>query len=313
MNEVSTTPTHDLILSVVICTYNREKFLPGVLLCLAGQSLDRSLFEIIVIDNNSTDNTKFHTLHFIDQYPGIDARYVHEPQQGLSFARNRGIAEARGNVIIYLDDDAEPVPGYLEEIYGFYAAHPRAVGIGGQVQPRYAGGKEPQWMNKYLAGFVGLTNYGPEVKKFDDSMKYPTGCNMSYRKEILVRSGGFNNQLKFRSDDKHIFHEVARLSHEVYYLPHALVYHHIDDKRLEFDSFRKLYLKTGNEEKIRVSTEGGSGASIRKGMEFFAKLIASFGLYLIYLLKGHEMKGRYIVLSQWYTLKGFFMKEVFVR
>ncbi len=300
-------------ITVVICTYNRDKFIGAALECLARQTLTPSLFEIVVVDNNSTDNTAFISKNFITAHPELNARYVLETNRGLSFARNRGIEEAKAPIITFMDDDAEAVPGFLESILHFLKDHPTTAGIGGKVIPRYSEEKEPRWMSKYLNGYVGLLDYGNEPKRFGKGMKYPAGCNMTYSREILLKAGGFNNQLTFRSDDKFIFHQVSKLSTEIYYLPQAMLYHNIDSERLSFSSFKRLFLKTGNEEKIRVRTEKGKGAVIQKFAEFVFKSGAAALIWLLFALKGQAIKGRYVFLSQWFTLKGFCKKEVFVR
>jgi len=174
--------------------------------------------------------------------------------------------------------------------------------------------EEPAWMSSYLNGFVGSLDYGGEPRQFrPPAMKYPAGCNMTYTASVLKEVGGFNNQLTFRSDDKYIYYVVSKVSPEVYYVPDATVYHNIDKARLQFDSFRKLFLKTGNEEKIRGRMEEGTRGWWKKLVEFSIKTGASLLLYLLYILKGQGIKGRYIFFSQWYTLRGFLQKEVFVR
>jgi glycosyltransferase involved in cell wall biosynthesis len=300
-------------ISVVICTYNRDKFIRAALECLARQSLPPDQFEIIIIDNNSTDRTAAIVKEFINTNPGLNARYVFESRKGLSFARNRGIDEAKAPVITYIDDDAEASPGFLENIVDFMNGDKTIVGIGGKVIPKYSESEEPRWISKYLDGFIGKTDYGPEPRKFDHRMKYPVGCNMTYTKEILQKAGGFNNQLTFRSDDKYIFYQVSKLSDKIYYLPEAMLFHNIDRERLSFANFKKLFLKSGNEEKIRVRSEEGGPAVLKKFLELIFKTTASLALYLLYLLRGQEIKGRYIFYSQWFTLKGFLMKSVFVR
>ena len=156
-------------------------------------------------------------------------------------------------------------------------------------------------------------DFGDQPKQFDSKMKYPTGCNMTYTKEILRKAGGFNNELTFRSDDKYIFHQVTRFSDKIYYVPGAMLYHNIDNDRLSFPNFKKLFLKSGNEEKIRVRSEIGTPGIVRKFFELIFKTGAATFLYLLYILKGQEIKGRYIFFSQWFTLKGFLQKSVFVR
>jgi len=301
------------VVSVVICTYNRDKFIGEALNCLARQTISSNLFEIIVVDNNSTDNTAAIVQKFIAGHPGLNIRYVLEKNKGLSFARNRGIQEALSPVITYIDDDAEATPGFLQSIVNFMEANTAIVGIGGKVIPKYSESEEPKWMSKYLDGFVGRMDYGSSPKQFDNTMKYPAGCNMTYTKAILQKAGGFNNQLTFRSDDKYIFYQVSKLSSDIYYLPEAMLYHNIDKDRLSFANFQKLFLKSGNEEKIRVRSEKGETAVIKKFAELIFKTGASIALYILYILKGKELKGRYIFFSQWYTLKGFLQKAVFVR
>src|SRR5579875_2283643 len=128
-------------ISVVICTYNRDKFIRQSLTCLANQTLGQSEYEVIVVDNNSTDNTAAICKTFIAENPQLNIRYVFEASKGLSFARNRGIAEAQSNIITYVDDDAEAVPHFAESICTFFKTHAGAVGVGGKVIPIYTDGR----------------------------------------------------------------------------------------------------------------------------------------------------------------------------
>ena len=91
------------MISVIICTYNRADLLTDVLQTVCEQTLERSEYEVIVVDNNSTDDTSAVSHTFVARYSNV--RYCFEPQQGLSHAPNRGWREARGDVVIYLDDD----------------------------------------------------------------------------------------------------------------------------------------------------------------------------------------------------------------
>lgn len=300
-------------ISLIICTYNREKFLPEALQSITHQTLDARKFQLIIVDNNSTDNTGKISRQFIDNHPAINIKYCFEENKGLSFARNRGIAEASAPLISYIDDDVILPPEYLETVINFFTKNTDAVGMGGKVIPKYEYGSEPAWMNKYLNGFVAKVDYGNNIKKFDKQMRYPAGCNMTYKKDILIKAGGFNNELKFRSDDKYIFYKIKSISNEIYYLPDAWLYHYIDRDRLQMQNFKKLFLKTGNEEKKRITSEQGTAGAIKKLIEFIFKFGASLLLFFIFLFKGQYSKGKYVVISQWCTLKGFLQKEVFVR
>ncbi|MEP7318907.1 MAG: glycosyltransferase family A protein [Panacibacter sp.] len=304
---------HSFNISLIICTYNRDKYLSEALDSIKAQTIDSNKFQLIIVDNNSTDNTAAISKKFIIDYPNLNAKYCFEENKGLSFARNRGIAEADASIISYIDDDVILPPEYLETVMNFFTKYSPAVGMGGKVIPKYEDGKEPVWMNKYLNGFVAKVDYGNNIKKFDEHMRYPAGCNMTYKKNTLEKVGGFNNELKFRSDDKYIFYKIKTISDEIYYLPDAWLYHYIDRDRLQMQNFKKLFLKTGNEEKKRITSEQGTPGVIKKLIEFTFKFGASLLLFIIFLLKGQYVKGKYVVISQWCTLKGFLQKEVFVR
>ncbi len=300
-------------ISLVICTYNRCRYLPEALQSILKQTLQAAKFELIIVDNNSTDETANIAREFISSHSELNARYCFEENKGLSHARNRGMQEAQSPVINYVDDDAVLSPGYLEAMLHFFQTHTQAIGAGGKVIPKYESGQEPVWMSKYLNGFIGKIDFGNETQQFSKAMKYPVGCNMAYKKDALQKVGGFNNALQFRSDDKYIFHQLSKISDQVYFVPQAWLYHYIDAHRLELSNFKKLFLKTGNEEKKRVAAEGGSIAVLKKGIEFILKFVASVALFCLFTIQGQYIKGRYIFISQYNTLKGFFSKEIFVR
>lgn len=300
-------------ISLVICTYNRCRYLPGALETVRLQTASPALFELIIVDNASTDNTATIAHAFIAANPHLDCRYCYEAKKGLSAARNRGIAEASSEVINYVDDDALLAPGYLQAMISFFNQNSKAAGAGGRVIPKYASGQPPEWMSKYLDGFIGKVEYGQQQKPFDHTMKYPVGCNMAYRKLVLQQAGGFNEALQFRSDDKYIFQQVKKISPAIYYIPDAVLQHYIDAHRLEINNFKQLFLKTGNEEKKRVLMEQGFAGLLKKGAEFLIKTAAAALIFVVFFLQGNRAKGKYVWLSQWCTLKGFFRTSVFVR
>jgi hypothetical protein len=154
---------------------------------------------------------------------------------------------------------------------------------------------------------------GGEQRIFSGSMKYPFGCNMAYRKKILEQIGGFNTDITFRGDDKYIFLMVKAINPNIFYLPTALVYHNIPGSRLQPDYFKTLFLKTGSEERVRVAMAHGLPGVLWKLLEYFIKFGVSLVLWVKYSITRKEVQGRYIMLSQFYTLNGFFLKNVVVR
>jgi glycosyltransferase involved in cell wall biosynthesis len=300
-------------ISVIISTYNREAYIIKCLQCLAHQTLSRERYEVVVVDNNCTDNTAALVKEFLVLNPALPFRYVFEAQKGVSFGRDRGIHEAKGDILVYLDDDAEAEPGLLENYLKFFTDHPDAAGAGGRILPKYSEKPEPKWMSSWLNGFIAHVDLGGSTRLFKGRMKYPIGCNMAYVKKYLQQIGGFNTLLTFRGDDKYVFLVIKNINPRIYYVPDALVYHNIPGKRLQFSYLRTLYLKTGNEEKLRVRLKDGSAAVVLKFFEFLFKWGISIALWFWYAVTGRELQGRYVFYSQWFTFKGFLMKEVFVR
>ena len=101
-------------LTVALCTYNRADFLRQTLAGLARQNFPRDQFEVLVIDNNSRDHTAAVVAEFANTVPA--PRHVLETQQGLDYARNRAISEARGDIIIFGDDDILVAPDWLAQM-----------------------------------------------------------------------------------------------------------------------------------------------------------------------------------------------------
>lgn len=300
-------------ISVIIATYNRDLFIVNCLEHLAAQTLAKELFEVWVVDNNSTDQTAAKVNAYLKQHPNLPFHYVFEKNKGLSFARNRGIEESAGEILVFLDDDAEPEPDLLEIYLTFFEENPTAAGAGGRILPKFSEAPEPVWMNKYLNGYLAKVDLGGPPRIYSGRMKYPIGCNMVYRKKALDQVGRFNTALTFRGDDKYIFQMISAQNPNIFYLNNALVYHNIPAQRLQFPYFKTLYLKTGNEEKLRVKQSGGYLSVVLKLVEYLAKFGVSLAIWLLFTLKGQEIKGRYVALSQWFTLKGFLMGQVTVR
>ncbi|MCR9172819.1 MAG: glycosyltransferase [bacterium] len=293
--------THPFKVSIVICTYNRDKFIGEALDSLANQTLNAENFEILIVNNNSNDTTETICKKFINDHPELDVNYVMERQQGLSYARNRGIEDAKYDIITYIDDDAYAKPDFVEIVYNYFNKHPETAGIGGKIKPRYEI-EEPEWMNPYLYGVVSAVDHGDKVLKFNK--RYPVGCNMSYRKDILKSVGGFNTNLKWRSDDKFIYLSVRKISDEVYYIPELEVEHTIDAYRTTDKCFEDITTKFGKAEYTRVKDEG-SWTYFKKLVEFFYKLAGSFILMIGFMLKGQPKKGRYTFRYRWIATKAF--------
>src|ERR1700749_3463431 len=110
-------------ISVVICSYNRADYITGAMDSLYNQTAPKDHYEIIVVDNNSKDNTKERCLAYIASHPGCSISYLEEKEQGASFARNTGGNLAKGRLLTFMDDDAIADPDFIENIIRFYENH----------------------------------------------------------------------------------------------------------------------------------------------------------------------------------------------
>ena len=136
-------------LSLIIATYNRARPLLEALESVVAQDAPPALWECVVVNNNSQDDTEARFADFAARHPDVALRMVREPRQGLSHARNCGIAAARGEYLAIIDDDERINPGFVAAYIRFFDTHPDAVAAGGRIIPEYPAGR-PAWMSRYV-------------------------------------------------------------------------------------------------------------------------------------------------------------------
>lgn len=296
------------MITATISTYNREKYLPMVLESLRKQTLSKSLFEVVLVNNNSPGNTKEIAEKFQIENPDIQFRYYLETQQGLSFGRNRGIQESKGKYITFIDDDAFLADNYLEKIYQTFEKDHSIAAIGSKILLHYES-IIPKWENKYLNSLLGYFNLGDEPKVFPKT-DYPRGSNMSFRTDVFQKAGMFNTELGRigkglgGGEEKDMFKRIYQINElKVIYIPDALVYHCVPVERTTSDFIKKQALGTGQSERIRVRHEGVGSTLKRFAIEFF-KWGASFILFFVYLFKATPAKGIMIVKFRYWVTKG---------
>jgi len=291
-----------LTISVVICTYNRAEYIYGVLQSLVKQDTPNCKYEIIVVNNNSTDNTEEEVNRFIKDNIDIPLIYVIEEKQGLSHARNKGIKTAKGSIIAFVDDDAEVRKDYIKKIAEYVSLYPKYYAMGGKVIPIFEEGKEPEWMSEYIERIVSKVDLGDKVKDF--KKKYPVGCNMIFRKEIFNLIGYFNIDLNLRSDDRYIFNKIKAAKLKILYVPDVVVWHYIDKERTTKQSLIRISLLNGRSERIRLQKEGNIKVFFRF-FDYLFRIVASVILLMLFFVKKEFIKGKYLFLVMFYSLKGF--------
>ena len=179
-------------LAVVLCTYNRSGLLAGALDALTGQ-VDAPPYEVVVVDNNSTDDTARTAARFAADGR---VRVVSEPRQGLSHARNRGIATASAPILAFTDDDVRVGRRWVRSIVDAFAAHPDVDMVGGKVEPEWQAAP-PSWLADAGWAPLALVDYGAAPFRIAaDAPRCLIGANVAIRRRALDRLDGFSPRLQ---------------------------------------------------------------------------------------------------------------------
>lgn len=300
--------TNALKISVVICTYNRAAYIKDAMDSLYGQTLPHEHFEVIVVNNNSTDGTQQVCESFIATHSDAQFYYFNEPRQGASFARNTGAAAARSPLLCFMDDDAVADPDYLERIVTFFETHPDAGGLGGRIIPKYIP-SEPVWMSHYVSSLVGHFHYSDEVSEFAPT-KYPLESNMIIRKKDFDAINGFNaalpgvvGTLRIGGEGKDFFLRLKQLGRTVYYDPAIRVQHVVETAKLTREYMYRVASGIGRGERVRMKQKG-EWAFFKKIVEYIFKLGASVVLGIKYTLQGKPQRAMPVIRFRIDALKG---------
>ncbi len=222
-------------IALILCTYNRCQFLAETLDSVSASILPESVeWEVSVVDNNSSDQTREVVEGFCRRYPGR-FRYVFERQQGLSNARNAGIRESQGEVIAFTDDDVIVEPDWLWNLTS--ALHSGEwAGAGGRIIALWPG-PIPGWLSTDPdnLGPYGEFNLGPEAGSL---RRPPYGANMAFRREVFEKHGDFRTDLGRTGsslqgrEDVEFANRLLTASEPLRYEPGAVVRHRVQQSRM---------------------------------------------------------------------------------
>ncbi len=253
-----------LKISVVVCTHNRCDDLMRTLDSLASQDYPKSDYEVIVVDNRSTDRTKDVVDEFIRKYPpmpplekrggfsiasplnnkggirkaddAVKVRYIFEEKIGLSHARNRGIAESCGDVIAFIDDDASAEKTWLSELSKVYSEEKDAGCVGGRVLLDWRVVKPGWWQTELDEVFNGINYSNSRICL--SYPRYPYGTNISFRKDVLSKVGMFRTDLGrigrklLAGEETEMCLRIEKSGFKIFYEPMAIVYHEAAPQKL---------------------------------------------------------------------------------
>lgn len=222
-------------ISAIICTLNRAEYLRESIGSLLNQTLPKTRYEILIVDNGSTDNTSEVVNREYDDVQNL--RYVYEPILGLSQARNTGWRQAVGEYVAYLDDDAIAYPQWLEKIlHVFETIKPKPACVGGRIEPLWETARPP-WLSDRIARCLGVLDLSDSPMTLDDSHGL-FGGNSAYPRHLLETVGGFQTSLgrkgnKLLSNEENLLHQqLKQRGYHYYYHPEVAIRHHVPSFRL---------------------------------------------------------------------------------
>jgi glucosyl-dolichyl phosphate glucuronosyltransferase len=234
---------------VVLCTYNRAQSLGKTIESVVTQTMPLSLeWELVVVDNNSQDETRHVVEDFQRRYPNR-IRYLFEAQQGISYARNTGVHAGRGDVLAFIDDDETADPGWLQNLTANLFGG-EWLGAGGRVVPQW-NGYRPRWVsskNSFICGPLAMFEPDSEGVELAEP---PFGANMAFRREVFDLYGGFRTDLGrsgkglLSGEDTEFGRRVMAAGARLRYEPTAATHHPVDKARVNKKYFLMWWFNKG--------------------------------------------------------------------
>lgn len=234
------------MLTVIVPTFNRAATLGRALRQLVAQAPIAGDLRIIVVDNNSTDDTPA----VVDQFgPAIE--YVFEPRQGLSYARNAGLGRATSELVAFTDDDVEVADDWAQVIVREFEGHPDVDCIGGRVLPCWQG-QPPQWLTREHWAPLGLQDHGDYPREFDRARPVGlVGANVAFRRSSFDRIGVFATGVQRVKDgvgsteDHELLRRMYNAGGRARYVPDLLVTTDVPPDRLTAVYHRRWHMGHG--------------------------------------------------------------------
>ena len=295
--------------SVIISTLNRAKYLKDALISTLNQTFSPDEYEIIVVDNGSTDNTR-QVIDELNQRYDNRVRYFYEFHLGLHNARHAGAKAAKGEILAYVDDDVICDSNWLSELVKPYT-DPEVGCVGGKILPKWEA-EPPEWVKQYPSS-LSLLDLGPEIKELKTPKIY--GCNLSIKRSLLFEVGGFNPDafgdkklIWYRGDgETGLLVKVLATGRKMVHTPHAVVWHVIPKSRLTISYFKKRFFiqgisssfsayRTAKFSRFKLfyrSCKFGIASIVCEILAFISKILKKDG-YFKYEFAASSFKSRFI-------------------
>jgi glucosyl-dolichyl phosphate glucuronosyltransferase len=239
-------------LSVIICTYNRATNLARTLQAIAAQAIPRKIrWELIVVDNNSTDRTADIVESYRSKIP-VPVIYLFEKRQGKSVALNSGVERARGRVLVFTDDDVSPETHWLQNIYSSMEQN-NLDGLGGKILLNWSSAP-PRWLSseRQLLGRLAMVDFDSFSKIEPGAQRARIyGANMAFKRDLFAEVGGFDPRLGpvgkkiYPHEETDFVSRAVAKGKKLVYDPQVIVWHNIGRERMRKNYFRRWYFEDG--------------------------------------------------------------------
>lgn len=233
-------------ISAIICVHSRDKHLKDAIKSLVNQSLKPTEYEIIIVNNGSSNKVATVISSFQDV---ANIRVLQEKNEGLSLARNTGWIAAESDVVAFLDDDAIASPDWLSNILTVFNEGKSISVVGGPVLPIWES-SPPKWINESLIGYLSIVDWGSKRIELDED-KWLVGTNIAYKKTHVSECGGFHPGLGRQGNSLGLHEEtflnekIRAAGYKIVYDPTIVVQHHIQKDRLSEEWFYKVSFEDG--------------------------------------------------------------------
>lgn len=213
---------------------------------LINQNFPKSDYEIIIVNNNSSDNTEEVIEDYIQRFPDTSIKYYFIPKPGQVYARQIGILASRNEILSFTDDDGILSPDWLKEISNVFELNKDAVGVAGKIKIKWDE-PPPEWIYEY-ENYLGKLDYGDEIK-YEVGM-YMNAGNLSIKKDILIEVGGFNPEMigdwLVGDGETGLWIKLKKRGYLIGWAPKALMEHYqIAKKNATVEDIRRRFMNNG--------------------------------------------------------------------